>query len=76
MIPATLPSISELQPQLAKLEANSGSVVIIAIEQPEVCKFTRTTWAWLSREERKALRSALAQARKRRHAKPQDYPLS
>ena len=51
---------------LEKLERHPGSVVLIAIQIPEVCNFTRTTWAWLSREERKALRCALESARKKR----------
>jgi hypothetical protein len=38
----------------------------VAIEIPEVCNFTRTAWAWISREERKALRRALEAARKKR----------
>jgi hypothetical protein len=68
VIPPTLPTTADLQSQLERLEANSGSVVIIAIEQPEVCNFTRCTWAWLSRTERQSLRAALEKARAKREA--------
>jgi hypothetical protein len=66
MIPPQLPGPAELGPCLDQLERHLGSVILVAIEQPEVCNFTRCTWAWLSREERKALRRALETARKRR----------
>jgi len=66
MISPILPTVTELQPQLDRLEANPGSVLLIAIEQPEICNFARTTWALLSKEERKSLKSALERARKKR----------
>jgi hypothetical protein len=66
MIPPKLPGPIELGPCLEKLDRHPGSVVLIAVELPEVCNFTRCTWAWLSREERKALRRALEAARKKR----------
>lgn len=66
MIPPKLPGPTELGPRLQQLYRHPGSVILIAIEQPEVCNFTRTTFAWLSREERKALRTALERARKKR----------
>jgi hypothetical protein len=43
-----------------------GSVVLIAVEQPEVCNFARCTAAWLSREERKTLKDALERFRRNR----------
>jgi hypothetical protein len=66
MIHPKLPGPIELGPYLEKLDRHPGSLVLVAIEIPEVCNFTRTTWAWLSREERKALRRALEGARKKR----------
>ena len=66
MINPILPTIEELRPQLDRLEANPGSVILLAIEQPEVCNFGRCTVAWLSWEERKTLRTALENARKKR----------
>jgi hypothetical protein len=72
MIAPKLPRPAELRPYLQKLEAHPGSVILVAIEQPEVCNFARCTCAWLSREERKALRIALEAARKRREKSRQD----
>ncbi len=70
MIPPTLAlSRSSFGPALEKLEANPGSVILIAVESAEAhCNFCRVTWAWLSREERKALRAALLKAKKKRDA--------
>ena len=59
MIPPVFPSPTEVAPLLQKLEAAPGSVVPVAIDQPDVCNFCRVTWAWLSREERKTLKAAL-----------------
>jgi hypothetical protein len=56
----------ELAPYLQKLEGHPGSVILIAIEVPEVCNFARTTCAWLSAGERKALKSALEACRRKR----------
>jgi hypothetical protein len=39
MIPPSLPSADDLQPLLDKLEANPGSVILIALDQPEVCNY-------------------------------------
>ena len=61
-----LPTPQELQPWIEKLEAAPGSVVLIAVEQPEVCNFARCTCAWLSREERQAIRRALEVCRRKR----------
>ena len=66
MIPPELPGPHELAPWIEKLEAHPGSVVLIAIEQPETCNFARCTAAWLSREERKAIRAALERCRRQR----------
>ena len=61
-----LPTPQDLAPWIQKLEAVPGSVVLIAVEQPEVCNFARCTAAWLSREERKTLKTALEKARRKR----------
>ena len=61
-----LPTAEDFQPQLDRLEANPGSVILVAIEQPEVCNFAHCTVAWLSREERKTLKIALENARQKR----------
>jgi hypothetical protein len=66
MIPPTFPSTEQLRPVLEKLEVNPGSIILIAVEQPEVCNFARVTWSWLSREERKALKAGLERARQKR----------
>jgi uncharacterized membrane protein len=56
----------------SKLEAAPGSVVLIAVEQPELCNFARCTAAWLSQEDRQALKTALEKARKKRALLRQD----
>jgi hypothetical protein len=67
------PAISELQPQLEQLEANPGSVLLLAVEMAESqCNFCRVTWAWLSKQERRTLKSALERARKKRAALRQE----
>jgi hypothetical protein len=66
MIPPRFPDPTELQPALDKLEGHPRSVVLLAIEQPEVCNFCRVTWGWFSAAERKALRRALAGCRTKR----------
>ena len=69
VIPTTFPSPEQLQPLLEKVESHPGSIVLLAIEQPEVCNFCRVTVAWLSADERKALRRALEVCRRRRQEK-------
>lgn len=49
MILPILPTVEDLRPQLDRLEANPGSVILLAIEQPEVCNFARCTGAWPGR---------------------------
>ena len=44
-----LPTPQDLAPWIEKLEGHPGSVVLIAVEIPEVCNFARCTAAWLSR---------------------------
>jgi uncharacterized membrane protein len=66
MIPPKLPGPIELAPYLQQLEAHPGSVILVAIEVPEVCNFARATCAWLSREERTILRRALEACRRKR----------
>ena len=70
MIFPQLPGPTELGPCLDQLERHPGSVILVAIEQPEVCNATRTTWAWLSREERRTLKAALEKARRKRQNTP------
>ena len=65
MIPPILPTVEDLRPQLDRLEANPDSVILLPIEQPEVCNFGRVTWAWLSKAERQTLKAALERARKK-----------
>jgi hypothetical protein len=65
MIAPTWPTPQELQPALEKLEVNHSSVILIAAESAR-CNFCRVTWAWLSRQERRALKSALERARQKR----------
>jgi hypothetical protein len=66
VIAPDLPNAEQLRPVLEKLEAHPGSLVLVAIEQPEVCNFCRVTWSWLLREERKALKAGLERARQKR----------
>jgi hypothetical protein len=66
MITPKLPGPAELAPYLPKLEAAPGSIVLVAIEVPEVCNFARATCVWLSREERKTLKAALERFRRNR----------
>ena len=64
MIPLTLPSVEQLRPELQKLESAPGSVILIAVEQAEARRnFCKCTWAWLSKEERRTLKTALERAR-------------
>ena len=53
MIPPKLPTIADLREQLKKLEANPGSIVLIALESFETRNDCRVTTSWLSAEERK-----------------------
>ena len=64
----SLPTPEELRPSLDRLEANAGSIVLIVIEVPEICNFTRTMITWLSKQEREALRRALLKARAKRQS--------
>jgi hypothetical protein len=61
-----LPTPQDLAPWIEKLEGHSGSVVLIAVERPEVCNFARYAAAWLSQEEFRTLKAALEKARKKR----------
>jgi hypothetical protein len=63
MIPPKLPGPAELGPHLDQLERHPGSVILVAIERPEMCNFTRCTAEWLSREERQSLKTALERCR-------------
>ena len=74
MITPKLPGPAELAPYLEKLEAAPGSIVLVAIEVPEVCNYARATCAWLSKQEREAIRRALEVCRKKRENSPARYP--
>lgn len=66
MMPPRLPLPAELRQFLDRLEANPGSVVLIAIEWPrEMQNFPRVGIAWFDSEARKRLKRAL-QGEKRR----------
>ena len=56
------PPLTSWHHGLKRLEAHPGSVVLIAVEQPELQLRSRR----VSREERKALKAALEKARKKR----------
>ena len=66
MIPPELPTIEQLQSQLSRLEANPGSIILIAIEQPErCCNFTRNMGMVVKRG-RQSLKTGLQRTRERR----------
>ena len=75
MLAPTLPTLSELQPHLDKLNAHPGSIVLIAIETLETQNYPRIGVAWLSAAERKDLRAGLTKARKRRQLAISTQPL-
>lgn len=65
-MPPVLPSVEELRPQLDRLEATPGSVILIAVEKPDAQNFPRVTFGFFDAKERKALRAALTRCRKAR----------
>ena len=66
MIPPVLPSGPELQPWLAKLETNEGSIVLIALESFRTRSDCRCTIGWFDATEKVALRKALLKAKAKR----------
>ena len=61
--------ISELQPHLERLEANPGSIVLLAIEKPQVWNFARCIGVLLragksARRSRSSLRMLVRSGRK------------
>ena len=53
-----------------KIGGHPGSLVLLAIEPAEACcNFCRVTFAWLSVDERKALRRALEVCRRKRQSR-------
>ena len=62
MIFPEFPKRDALLPSLRKPKARPGSVILLAIKQPEVCNFGTAP----CREERKTLKAALERARKKR----------
>jgi len=69
----SFPSASELRPQLDKLNASKGSVILVAIEQDRF-GFANVTWGWFSAEERAKLRKALSKAKKKREQGSMENP--
>jgi len=70
MIPPRIPSTEDLQPLLDKLEANPGSMILLAIEWPRQSQnFAQVGTGWFDSDARARLRRALF-AEKRREAKP------
>jgi hypothetical protein len=66
MLDPILPGLEQLKPWLSRLDANAGSVVLIALESFETRNDCRVTIGWLSKEERKSLKAGLERARRRR----------
>ena len=70
MIPPHLPSATDLGAEFEKLDADPGSCIVIEIRKAEKeCNFGKVTWAWISKEERAALRSALLKCRRKRESR-------
>lgn len=72
MLPPVFPTPEELAPALDKLERNAGSMVLVVLEQPgeySRSNWCQTTWAWFSKEDRKALRNAVDKCRSKAKAK-------
>jgi hypothetical protein len=63
-----VPDLEALKPWLDRLEANEGSVVLIALESFQTRNDCRCTVGWFNADEKKALRSALIKCRKKREA--------
>lgn len=67
-----LPSIEELQPQIDKLAAHPGSVILIAVTLPtaesgmQIQNYHEVGTAWFSKAEADSLRSALQRAKLKR----------
>jgi ATP-dependent DNA ligase len=69
MIAPTLPTHDELRQNLARLESQPGSVILIAVEYPrETQNFCRVSTGFFDADERKALRAALTRCKKTREA--------
>jgi hypothetical protein len=67
-----VPDLEALKPWLDRLEANEGSVVLIALESFQTRNDCRCTIGWFNADEKKALRSALIKCRKKREARAQE----
>jgi hypothetical protein len=59
LTPISLPSNEDLAPQLQRLEAESGSVVLIAVPSLETQTFPRATSGFVDAAKRKAPHVAL-----------------
>jgi hypothetical protein len=66
-----IPTSHDLTPWLQKLLSHPGSVVIIAIESPLSQNGPRVSTAWLSSQERLAIRKSLTSINAKRKAKSQ-----
>ena len=64
MIAPVLPTVSDLEPWISKLEQHPGSIVLLASESFQTRNDSRVTVGWLSPEERMALRAALLRRRR------------
>jgi len=70
MIDPALPSLDAIRPALAKL-AQHGGVILIAIQHDPACmNYCGVTHGWFHKDEVKALRRALSNAKRKREAKP------
>jgi hypothetical protein len=67
----SLPTVVDLKPWLEKLVLNPDSVVIIAIEKPLGADGPHVGTAWLSSQERSAIRKSLTSINAKRKAKSQ-----
>jgi hypothetical protein len=69
VIEPKIPTVAELKPWLSRLDANPGSVVLIALESFDTRNDCRVTIGWLSKEERQSLKAGLERARRRRQVR-------
>jgi hypothetical protein len=71
MIPPPLPTNEQLESYLAKLEANPGSVVLLAITyDPECQNYAELRVGWFNADARKRLHRALWGEKRREAGKP------
>jgi hypothetical protein len=61
------PSSAELEPWITRLVDHPGSMIVLAIENPREPNGPKVSWAWLSSEEREAIRKSLLKINTRRN---------